>query len=88
MIKKYTSNNSSLKEDKKLSVFKKKTHKNSTPVSTSMCVPGQSIDQLNNLSQTSNRSYLDKSNMSQTPRSGVGTKLRPSLGKKSDISSR
>lgn len=88
MYKKYMLTNDPDREDKKFAILKKKAHKNSTPVSNSVLVQGKSFDKTNNISQISNRSYLDKSNISQTPRSGVGSRLQNSIGKRSDLSSR
>jgi len=81
MIKKYMLKHDSAREEKKFSVLKKKAHKNSTPVSNSVLVQGRSIDASHNLSQISGRSYLDKSNVTQTPRTRAPKKFYSSMDK-------
>ena len=91
MLKKYLINNEHSKDDKKYKIMKRKVNKNKLPGTNSVVIPENSSTYDNrkaNMSQISNKSYLDKSNLISTPRSRISTKLKTLHSKKPDISSR
>lgn len=69
---------------------KRKMHKKTaTPISNSLMISESRIDsKLNNMSQISNRSYLEQTQKLQTPKSGYSRKLKVIDSKKSDMTSR
>jgi hypothetical protein len=88
-LNKYLVNNHQMKNDEKYTVLKRKTHKKTaTPVSNSIMAIENSIDSKGgNISQISNKTYLEQTRKLQTPRSGYSRKLKAYDSKKSDMDS-
>lgn len=75
--------------EEKYTVLKRKTHKKTaTPVSNSIMAIENSVDSKGgNISQISNKTYLEQTQKLQTPRSSYSRKLKVIDSKRSDLDS-